>query len=366
MKHNLIYISELHFPSSSAYAVHVMKMCEAFAQNKLNVTLICLSNNLSKKRYKKIYNIKIDFDLKSMFKDIKSSNFFIKIFYCVKILRSLKIKKNNDFIISRSIVCSIILSSLGYKNFLEIHHKTSGLTSIIFKLFRKLNLLKNIEFILIHKSLKDHFIHKEKNKYLILDDAVSLNDFHKKKREKKYSNTCVYTGSFYPGKGIEVIYKLAKKCKKINFHLYGDKKFLLSKNNFKNIKFFDYIPYFKVPNVLSKYEIALMPYAKKNYGRGNMEISESISPLKMFEYLASKKIILGSNLKAYNHILKHKQNSLLIDPNKIDEWSKNIIKIFKKKKQYSKLKINAFKTAKRYTWFKRAKTILEKFRLFYS
>lgn len=365
MNEKLFYISELNFPSSSAYAIHVVKMCEAFAQNNLKVSLVCLNNNLSKKKFNKIYNLKISFKINSIFKNRKTSNFFEKIFYIIQILKSLKLKKNKDFIISRSILSSIILSSIGYRNILEVHHKTSGLTGILFKLFRKFNLLNNIIFILINKSLKNHFIYKKKNKYLVLDDAVSLKDFYKKKVEKKYANTCVYTGSFYPGKGIEIIYELARECKNINFHLYGDKKFLLTKKRYKNIKFFDYIPYFKVPYVLSKYDVALMPYAKKNYGRGNIEISESISPLKMFEYMASKKIILGSNLKAYNHILKHNYNSLLIDPNKIDEWSKNIIKIFKKKNQYSKLKINAFNTVKKYTWSKRSKTILENFRLFY-
>ena len=93
----------------------------------------------------------------------------------------------------------MILSFIGYKNLLEVHHKTSGLTSVIFRLFKRLNLLKNITYILINKSLKQHFIGKNDNKYLILDDAVSLKDCNLTKKEKKYSNTCIYDGSFFPG-----------------------------------------------------------------------------------------------------------------------------------------------------------------------
>ena len=77
----------------------------------------------------------------------------------------------------------MILSSIGYKNLLEVHHKTSGLTSLIFRLFKRLNLLKNITYILINKSLKKHFIGKNNNKYLVLDDAVSLKDFDLKKEK---------------------------------------------------------------------------------------------------------------------------------------------------------------------------------------
>jgi len=365
MNEKLIYISEIYLPSSSAQAVHVAKMCEAFAQNKTEVSLICLRNNLSIKQFKKTYNIKVNLNIISILKKSKSSNFLTRIFYAFRIIKLLKISKKKNFIISRSILSSIILSSIGYKNLLEVHHKTSGLTSLIFRLFKRLNLLKNITYILINKSLKQHFIGKNNNKYLVLDDAVSLKDFDFKKKEKKYSNTCVYVGSFYPGKGVETIYELAKKCQKVNFHLYGDKKFLQIKKKLKNIKFFNYAKYSKISKILSNYDVALMPYSKKNYGRGNIEISDSISPLKMFEYMASKKIILASNLKVYSHILKHNYNALLIEPDNIDKWSENIKKIFKKENKYSKLKINAFNTVKKYTWYKRAKIILEKFRLFY-
>ena len=365
MNEKLIYISEIYLPSSSAHAVHVAKMCEAFAQNKIEVTLICLRNNLSIKEFKKTYNIKVNLNIISILKKSKSLNFFTRIIYAFRIIKLLKISKKKNFIISRSILSSMILSFIGYKNLLEVHHKTSGLTSVIFRLFKRLNLLKNITYILINKSLKQHFIGKNDNKYLILDDAVSLKDFNLKKKEKKYSNTCVYVGSFYPGKGAEIIYELAKKCQKVNFHLYGDKKFLQIKKKLENIKFFNYVRYSKISKILTKYDVALMPYAKKNYGRGNLEISDSISPLKMFEYMASKKIILASNLKAYNHILKHNYNSLLLDPENIDQWSENIKKIFKKKKKYLALRINAFNTVKKYTWYKRSKIILEKFRLFY-
>ena len=52
-----------------------------------------------------------------------------------------------------------------------------------------------------------------------------------------------------------------------------------------------------------------MPYSDFVFGRlTNVNLVKSMSPLKMFDYLASGNIILASRLKIYNHILKHKKN----------------------------------------------------------
>ena len=49
----------------------------------------------------------------------------------------------------------------------------------------------------------------------------------------------------------------------------------------------------------------------------------------MFDYMASEKIIIASDLKVYKHILKNNVNSILIDPDKISLWVKSIKKSFK-------------------------------------
>ena len=57
MKRKIFYISELNLPNTSAYSIHVMKMCDAFNSLKYDISLICLNNN-SKKNTFKFYNVK--------------------------------------------------------------------------------------------------------------------------------------------------------------------------------------------------------------------------------------------------------------------------------------------------------------------
>tara|TARA_A100001035_G_C27786528_1_gene504710 strand:- start:1413 stop:2000 length:588 start_codon:yes stop_codon:yes gene_type:complete len=180
----------------------------------------------------------------------------------------------------------------------------------------------------------------------------------KKKNKKK--NTVVYVGSFFKGKGLEIINKIAKNNKNFKFHLYGDVNTIydLSIKKNKNLFFKGYVPYSKIPEVLSNYEIAIMPYKEKVFVRSKkLEVSKTMSPLKMFDYLSNRMVLIASDLRVYNHILINNFNSILIKPNNLMAWNRALIKInnqqFKKK-----LKKNAFQTALKYTWKNRAKKII--------
>ena len=147
-----------------------------------------------------------------------------------------------------------------------------------------------LKFIFISRNLAN-FFHVNKKNYIILDDSVSLEDFKNISNKKcKYDNTCVYAGSFTKGKGVENIIQIAKFAKKIKFHLYGDISISeYTANDFKeNVHYMGYAKYKDIPKILSQYKVLLMPYSNKVYVRSNnLETSKVMSPLKLFEYMAS-------------------------------------------------------------------------------
>jgi glycosyltransferase involved in cell wall biosynthesis len=358
-----IYIAEFNLPSTSAYSIHVMKICDTFAKFFKSTLLIipCKNNSYSFRKIKKDYNIKKNFLITSLFKN-KKINFFFRLIFAFKVLCKLYSLKNDKevLIYSRSIQASILLSIFQIKNYLEIHHDLKGLSKFLFILASINFFRKNLQFILLHKNLLK-VLPPLKNKYIILDDAVDINDFKLFNKKKIKKNTCAYFGSLTLGKGLEVILSIAKKLKEINFHIYTDKN--LINKNFRdfpnNIFFFDYIPYSKVPSVIQKYNVVLMPYQNKVLVRSNnLETSRFMSPLKLFDYLASGKIIIASNLKVYSHILRNNFNSILVHYNDIDLWCKKIKQIFKYPKKFNNIKINARITARKYTWNKRVKNII--------
>ena len=100
-----------------------------------------------------------------------------------------------------------------------------------------------------------------------------------------------------------------------------------------------------------------MPYQKKiGVLIKNTSVENYFSPLKMFDYMASGKIIIASDLKVYKHILKNRANSILINPNKINLWIKSIKSVSKSKK-LNYLGKNAIKDVCNYSWILRVKKI---------
>ena len=139
------------------------------------------------------------------------------------------------------------------------------------------------------------------------------------------------------GKGIETIEKLAKKFPNEKFHVYGDKKTLEkpmaeNKNIFrKNILFYDFKSYKNIPKILKSSKFLLLPYSNQVLVNSNsLEVSNFMSPLKMFDYLAAGKIILASNLNVYSHILKNNYNCYLTEKNEEKYWIELIQKVLKR------------------------------------
>ncbi len=355
---NLNYIADLSVPNKSAYAVHVLKICDNFSKIGYNVNIYLYSNKkkITRHQIKSDFNLKDKPNLNYCFdKKVKRNllNNLVFGFWCKK-----KIKKNS-LIISRSIIAALILIIFNFKVILEIHHEMSGLTKIIYNFLSKLKLTKDLRFIFIHKNLQKKF-NIPRKKSIILDDGVDLDDFLIDVNPKK---NCVYTGSFAKGKGIELISKIAIRNPSLKIYAYGNLDTLEKKEKYlsiKNLIFLDYVKYNKIPKILKQSLILLMPYQKKiGILAKNIYVEKYISPLKLFEYLASSNIIIASKLPVYSHILKNKFNCILCNHDSTSEWSNNIKNIIKSPKKYSKIRKNAFLTAKQFTWFVRAKKIIQ-------
>lgn len=362
---NFFYITDLSLPSNKAQAVHIFKMLDNFQDFSKKVVLISPFA-------KKITNIKKTFNLHnkkkitihSVFKEKFVNSFLRRLIFAFKTAQILK--KEEGIIITRSLISSFVLSLLNINHFLEVHQEIKGITKILLIDLNFINSKNIIKVIFISKGLANFYSFKKINK-IILHDACELRDFYKKKPSKVIKNI-YYIGSFYKGRGIDLIEKLAFKMKYLNFYAYGmrDEK----KKSTGNLKFFKIVSYSKVGKILKKADLLLMPYQSKisiNSKNFDDEISKFISPLKMFEYLATGIPIISSNIKVLREKLTHNQNCLLINNfENVNDWIVAINKLknnfYLRKKIYS----GAIKTASKNTWRIRAKNIIKCYEKFYS
>lgn len=365
IKHKkLSYIAEINLCSKSAYKHQVLKMCDAFSELGFNVTLYIISkSDIKFNEIKKKHLLKNKFKIVSLFKKKIELNFFYRVIFFIKLLK--ENKEKNVIIYSRSVLSSLFYSFICKKNYLEIHQANSGLTAFLFKFLRK-KILRYINFILISKNLNKILL-LPKNKFLIAEDGVDVRDFNliNKNKSSKIKNSCVYTGSLHKGKGFEFIIRLAKKNKKINFFVYGDintaeKKLFKNIKRIKNLNIMGHVNYCKIPNILNNHPIILMPYEKKVFGNHKTaNLADFMSPLKMFDYLASQKIIISSKNENIDKILKNNYNSLICQKLNLEEWSKQIAYSMNNTNLKKILGQNAFRTAKKFTWKVRANKIIK-------
>jgi len=354
---NVLYIADFSLPTNRAYAIHVFKMLEAFSEHKIKSKLFIpyfekknLENSI------KFFDLK-DSNSISIFRIFEKNhnfNFLIRIVFGFKVAKIIKKQNISNLIITRSLITSVFLSLFRIKHFLEIHQEIKGLTKFFLINLNFINSKFIIKNIFISKSLANFYRSKTK-KYKVLHDGVDLTKF--KKKTIKKINKISYVGSFYKGRGIELIFEIAKELKSFKFYLYGkrnEKFYQLPRNVYLK----PFVKQSKIPTILNKSDLLLLPYSKKVYissDTKSSDISKFMSPLKLFEYLASGTPILCSNIKVLREVLKDHYNSILI--NNFENKKKWIEEIKKISKNYKKLKFisdNALITAKKYTWFKRS------------
>ena len=354
----IIYIAETSLTNKSAYSHHVIKMCDAFIQLKNNLILLLpnAEKNFYFKKLRKKYllNGEKNFIIKSIV-DRKLRNFIFRLIFSLKVISYIK-KERPDLILTRSIVSSFFLSIFKINHFLEIHSEMTSITKFLMINLNFINSKYIIKIILISKALNKIYRIK-KDKVLILHDGVDIKNFIFKKPNIKIKNA-TYIGSFYKGRGIDLITKLANKFKKINFNLYGQEK--NHKNlRLKNIRIFNHIDYQKVPKILLKSDLLLMPYEKKVFVRHKkINTANYCSPLKMFDYLAAGRVILSSKLDGICEVLKHNNNAIVINSYDPNEWMNEINNLLNNKYNLKKIRMNSIKTAKKYQWKTRAEKIL--------
>ncbi len=353
------YIAETLLTNKSAYTHHVLKMCDAFSK-KNDVCLIIpwkeKKINFLKIKKQFLFTSKKKFLIKDILK-FKLSNFIYRILFGFKVAKDIK-KKHYDIIITRSIVSSFFLTVYKIKHFLEIHSELRGFSKFAMINLNFINSKYVLKVIFISKALRKKFLIVDKKNTLILHDAVDTKNFNYKIKSKKIKNV-TYVGSFYKGKGIELIIDIARNLRNLNFNLYGELKKDI-KNIPSNVKLHGYVDYREVTNVLNQSDILLLPSANFQLGRSSsVNIANYNSPLKMFDYLASGKILVSSRLDGICEVLKHNYNSLLVKKYECRIWVKCLNDVLNNKYNLKKLRKNSIKTSYKFTWEKRINKIIE-------
>ena len=120
-----------------------------------------------------------------------------------------------------------------------------------------------------------------------------------------------------------------------------------------NVRVHGYIEPTKIPEVMSHAHVLVLPNSGKN-----MLSEKFTSPLKMFEYMATGRPIVATEVVAIQEVLKHEYNAFLVKPDNPQALADGIQAVCEDQQRARLLGENAKRDVLNFTWNARTKKIV--------
>jgi glycosyltransferase involved in cell wall biosynthesis len=177
--------------------------------------------------------------------------------------------------------------------------------------------------------------------------------------------TAGYTGHLYSGRGLDLLFQLALQNEDVQFlWIGGEEKAIqhwrsfVASENVKNIHVVGFVENEHLPLYQAACEVLLMPYERRISISSGGDTAPFASPMKVFEYLATGRTILSSDLPVLKEVL-NESNAVLIPPEDLAVWDRSLREIVKDPERRMLLEEQCKRDASKYQWIERAKRSIE-------
>jgi glycosyltransferase involved in cell wall biosynthesis len=368
----VVYISDSILPSRSASSIQVMKMCEAMSGQGHAVTLIVPDLQEPDTRPGDafaFYGVKPSFRIERHWFPTSLGRSFGSIIYAVVSARA-AYRARPDLTYGRYLPACWLTALRGVPTIFEAHvppstQRPGWLVNIIFRFWRR---AKGNRGVVVVSAALGRWLEAEFGpmKLILAHDAADVVRCAKGNSAKRNNQSLQigYVGQLYQGKGMELIEQIVRRCPSMQFHIVGGSerdirywKGILQ--NQDNVTFHGHVPHKETEKLRQQCDVLIAPYQNdvRVFGGGN-NVAPWMSPLKLFEYMASGKAIVCSDLPVLREILTHEETALLCDPLKPEEWEKTLKRLDADAEFRTGLGERARRAhAKAYTWEARAELI---------
>jgi glycosyltransferase involved in cell wall biosynthesis len=228
-----------------------------------------------------------------------------------------------------------------------------------------------IGFVTISSQLVEHYIERglSPEKALFVHSGVDLKNLlpHQAKdlaRQKlslpQDEKIVLYSGHLYEYKGIPTLLETARLLPEYKFILVGGWANDLNrvkeecKNfNLYNVNLVGHVAQSKLASYLYAADVLIVPTSK------HWHLSETTSPLKLFEYMAVKRPIVASALPTIETVLRDRENALLAQPDEPSSFKQAIVQLFENPTFANTIAERAFQEVHNFTWESRVERILQ-------
>lgn len=365
----IIYIANLRLPTEKAHGIQIMKMCQAFAYfaevelvvpKRLNpiktgaFEYYGLAQNFNIKRLSCLDFIIFDKYIGHFGLWIESLTFFFSVFWYILFKKIDILYTRDKFFLPLALI---------RKNIIFEAHTLPRNYFLYSLFFRKLSGVA-----VITQKLKDLLAEKgaPSDKVLVAPDGVDLVEFDIKETKDECrtklnlpanQRIVLYTGHLYDWKGTRALAEASRFLPgDSEIYFVGgtveDIKKFRAQNTKYRIQIVGHRPHQEIPYWLKAADVLVLPNSAKE------DISRLwTSPMKMFEYMASGRPIVASNLPSLSEIL-NASNAVLVEPDNPEKLAQGIRKILDDSQLAQRISEKALKDVQNYSWQERAEKIL--------
>jgi len=369
----IAHISLAEIPSNKANSIQVMKINQALQQLGESVTLYAAGEDRVKwDELSALYGIQTPFPVVRL----GSGGLLRQLSLSLRGVKKAR-RDGMDLVFSRTLWVAFIACLRGFPVVLELHDLPVGRFGPL--LYRwLLRTRRPVLFVYITAALKEltdkaSGMQAGPGRFIISPDGVDLSHYAnlpepaqaRAQLNLPQAFTAVYTGGFYPGRGIETLDTLAAAFPEVQFVWIGGTpdqvmywKDWAEHKGLHNVRLTGYLPNSEVPLYQAAADVLLMPYSQKFGGSGGGDISSISSPMKLFEYLASGRCILASDLPVLREVLDE-SCALFYRADDLDELKSRFAQVIADAELRTRLGNNARQKASAYDWKTRMAGILD-------
>jgi len=229
---------------------------------------------------------------------------------------------------------------------------------VFYYVVERMSVTHSNAIICVSKGIKESLVQKEREKSIVLENGIDLNESQKatyeikSEKEKLYSTHHVskekplmgFLGNWERQLDMETMFKGAKLAE-ANMIVIGEgPKLNEYKKTWDNVRFLGKLPKFDALKITSLCDAAIAPY-KKAYATASYW-----SQRKVKDYLGLGKPIIMADVKEREAYLVPNKNVLLYEPGNAEDLADKIRTIISNKKLAEEMRKNNLKLACQFDW----------------
>ena len=368
------------FPSAEAPAVQVANMAEAFAELGHSVTLVAPVGpsgalGTENERLGSILGHEPSFEVRTLSRRIHRGQSYLHAMRIARMARPGAV----DLVFSRNLRGALLPALRGVPTVFEAHTLSSLAGPQDRRVLERVVRASGFRGIVaISQALADDLVAEfsiDADLVLTAHDAVRLAGAPPNQRSRAPGSPLIvgYTGSLFPGRGIEQLLEVARRAPWIELHLVGgppeiahriESEIARASEGSSSATVVVHGPVSPVESraAQGRMDVLIAPFARRVSTDSGVDSSRWMSPMKVFEYMASGRPIVISDLPVLREVLRPDVDALMVPPEDPDALITALERLRDDPELGARLAASALERVRtEFTWELRARRILERF-----